>query len=396
MHRKIKLKTHLVQLCAITCVFGEKMNLYVPGASLAFTILGMLLVILNLIIPNHSCRLLEKYDCINLRLLECIAVISLVISLAKFLLGYSTSFFDELRQFFLLIIVLNIVLVMIKDSCLITQFMKFACYSFSITFIASYGLMYGTESRHTGFFKDPNSMGRVAIFCTFFAIYLLINKKNNKLKHKLPVVVSLIISVSAFFLSGSRGCFVGVLVCAFWLVATSSIPTKRKMQIIAVGIIGIVLLSGVAMSNEEFLQMVLRYLGMNENGDSYSENIRLMMWKEYIRNIGDFILIGNFDGQPKSYFMLYRSAHNSLIEMMVTHGVMAFVPFLIVQIRFFIRKTEKDFLAIVMKGVFITLFVSSMFISTNDEKIAWLSYAMMLIPTATQRQRISELRNISA
>ena len=135
MHSKITLKALLVQLCAITCVFGEKMNTIIPGASLAFTIFGMTLVILNLISPTHSYRLLDKYDRLNLRLIEWVIFISFVISISRILLGYSTSFFDELRQFFLSLIVINIVLVMIKDRSLIPLFMKMACYSFAITFI---------------------------------------------------------------------------------------------------------------------------------------------------------------------------------------------------------------------------------------------------------------------
>lgn len=395
MHRKINLKVVLVQLCAITCVFGEKMNTYIPGASIAFVIFGMVLVFLNLLAPNHSYRLLDKYDRINLRLIEWIVFFSLLISLFKILLGYSTSFFDELRQFFLSLIALNIVAMMIKDRRLIPLFMKLACYSFAITFVASYGLMYGMENRHTGFFKDPNSMGRVAILCVFFAIYLLANKKEHRLRHKLPIAVSLMISVSAFFLSGSRGCFVGLVACALWLVTISSLSKKRKIQIFAAGVVGILLLCEVVMSNKELSQMVSRYLGTNEIGDGYSENIRLVMWKEYLKNIGDYFLIGNFDGQPESYFLLYRSAHNSLIEMMVTHGVMVFIPFIVVQIRFFIKKTNKDFLAITMKGLFITLFVSSMFISTNDEKISWLSLIMMLIPIVTLRPSDTHLIGIT-
>ncbi len=385
MYQKINLhtiKVLLVQLCAITCVFGEKMNERVPHASLYFTIFGMVLVVVNLLAPNYTFGLLNMEDRINLKLVEWIIFISLIISTAKIALGYSAGIFNELRQFVLSLIVLNIVMVMIRDRGLIPKFMKLASYSFTITFIASYGFLYNAE-RHTGFYKDPNSMARVAIECIVFSICLIINRKKYKIKNIFPVIISIGVCAVAIFLSGSRGCILGVLVALVYLLIASSISLKYKLTIFACVVLGVIVLWQFVGNDNELIKMLLRYIGKNnEAGDGYSTNVRWQMWRAYLDNIWDYFWIGNFDGQPQSYYSFYRSAHNSLLEMFVTYGITAFVPFLILQIRLLFKKSKKDIFSVAMKWLFIALFISSMFISTNDEKASWLSIIMMLIPTA--------------
>ncbi len=373
-----EIKKYLVYLCAITCVFGERINDYLPFGTLWFTFFGGLLVLANVLFPPKIGKRYtptEKSGCFMYVIL---LGITFLVSLLSITFSYG-SLSNEIRQGALALIAFNIVLVLVEYPTLIVPVMKVFCVAFTVSFIISFGFVYKNTSRRTGFFKDPNSMARMAAVSLFFCLILLSRGDKNSTRDTVIESIVFVVAAFAIFLSGSRGVLLGCGLSVLYLLCFTKVNKKfKKIILIGIGSAAILLII-MAFIVPPITELAKRFLGL-EKGDGYASNIRWSMWGSYLENVTDYFLIGNFDKTPVGYFGKYASSHNSLIEMMVTHGVFAFLAYCMLLIQCFAFKTGENSCRIYLKCLFIALFCSSMFIATNDEKITWLSISLLLMP----------------
>jgi len=200
-------------------------------------------------------------------------------------------------------------------------------------------LFFAVEDRWTyqlyGWYASPNYLAPVLGLGLLSALYLLTTKSELR-SVQWVLYVSILLLVSVLLLTGSRGGYVVTLgaVLSFWAIS----PTRRaglgvltQIAFLAVfvgGVVGALTLyfisTGMVVSD-----VFVRVLRMNPE-TLLTGTGRTEIWARLISEYAEGGVWKALFGWGNNYFSseVYRSAHNSYLQLLFDHGVLTLVVFL--------------------------------------------------------------------
>lgn len=262
----------------------------------------------------------------------------------------------------------------IVDAILLSSFiLSFLTYFF-------YGSLLGKVARISNEVShDENYISPLALsYCSTLAIgvgcsYLLTNKVSKK---KLIFIIGVLVScLVPFFLGASRGAILAMII-PFLLYFIYSAGVKNKFKIIFMSVIVIIFTSYVTgfFGTGVFDRFMSIGSGI-EKGSSSS--IRLEIWKSGL----DQFLNNPFFGNSLESEMVNHYPHNIIIEVLLSTGIMGFIPFIMFLFLTFkkciliIRVNPKYFWIVC---VFMQAFIQNMF-SGAIWSASWLVIGAALV-----------------
>ncbi len=298
---------------------------------------------------------------------------------------YYTSYPSVLGYFlsFAFIPFMSISSIKINETLLASIFKAFLVggFSFSILCLVYYGKFIGTVSRLSSNTADEETLSPLALsYCSsmiigVFSFYLLHNK--TKLYQKYSMILCILASFVPFFLGASRGSLV-TLIGSFGfyiLVGRGAKFFFKSIFLLLVMTTGIVMLDGYLESG-----LLNRFLTTSEQIDSGASGaVRIVIWEnafnQFLENpfLGDSLRVVHWRGY----------AHNFIIEVLQTTGLIGFIPIAILLVYvfkacYFIGIKDKKYFWIIV--VFIQSFVQQLFSGAiYTASWMWTSMALVLI-----------------
>lgn len=253
---------------------------------------------------------------------------------------------------------------------------------FSLICILVYGRFFGRVSR-LGTGKDtadavinPLTLSYCAALIIVGTIFYLLHNKSSKFI-KIISIVSIILALVPLYLGASRGSVFAIIIpflIMFFSETRISFQTKVKRSLYLIIFVALLVYLD-RLSGSGLLDRVLSTQSDIEQGNS--EAIRLTIWKtawnQFMNNpfFGDKLQVGN----------QYYYAHNILIEVLQSLGIIGFVPFIILiinsmKITLNIFKNHKRYIWISV--IFIQAFVQHLF-SGNLATAIWFWVSMGIL-----------------
>lgn len=254
-------------------------------------------------------------------------------------------------------------------------------FSFSILCLIYYGKFVGTVSRLSSNTADEETLSPLALsYCSsmiigVFSFYLLHNQ--TKLLKKASMIMCILASFIPFFLGASRGSLVTLIgsFCFYVIVGKGTKFFLKSLFLISLMTTGIVVLDSYLGSG-----LLDRFLTTSEQIDSGASGaIRLVIWEnafnQFLENpfLGDSLRVDNWRGY----------AHNFIIEVLQTTGLLGFIPICILLVYvfkacYYIGTRDKRYFWIV--AIFIQSFVQQLFSGAiYMASWMWTSMALVLI-----------------
>lgn len=216
-----------------------------------------------------------------------------------------------------------------KDVHLITGTILFSSLALSIIGIIIY--INGGYSRLTSLFYWPNPFASFLLLALPLGAYAL-SEVQKKKHHLYPLVTALLIIIGAFFLTGSRGALISLLiVCAIYLFNKPK-QSKKNIAIFTVVIaMSASLLTLTSHLKNDTNQSIIRSFSQSGSLDA-SSNIRLDYWQSAIAIIRDHSLFGTGLGSFAQVYPQYQPnpissgiyAHNWYLELLSEVGFINF------------------------------------------------------------------------
>lgn len=378
---KIKFTYFLVILCGLLAPVGERMNEYIPNISKAFVIVGAIFVFFyifrSFIVNNGKIRkIVDKPIKLYFYLILYFFLYSTVEHVYKI---YTYENTNILEQYKIVIFMIISFFIFFSNKDKIDGF-KYFVLPFNISFTIMFILfnesnIANTVFRAEGVYLNANAFAIDALFVMFTSLIFLSQKNTNKLFHS----VTLVVSGVGLFMSGTRSAFIGLIIgILIYLFRLKNY--KKKLQII-LGIVVFVIIVTINLPRDLISLMLKRLLGGDSDISSYSNNIRLSIWWDYLKNWKEFIIIGLDDNLWNNINI--RNTHNSYLFILVRYG---FIPMAIYfsLIYSFFKKRFKSIKnsnqpSLIIYGMLVSTLITTLFIDALSIKTFWIIWSMSLV-----------------
>ncbi len=236
-------------------------------------------------------------------------------------------------------------------------------------------------SRISGGIGDPNEFASYILVLLPLAYYRATS--NVGIKRSLNWLFVMIF-LMFLVLSGSRGGVLGFLGAASVLIYYYSIGRFRQLFFL---LLIAVTICYFAVPND-FWSRASTILHPETTGDM-SIDVRLENYKAALKMFRDYPLTGvglrNFEFNSAEYGATVKTVvHNTYLEVLTGGGLLSFIPFLLIivnawrklRLREVYDENIRHFL-ICLKASFVSLFITSLFISVENKKIMWFLFALI-------------------
>ena len=204
-------------------------------------------------------------------------------------------------------------------------------------------------------YRDPNYVSAFLTPAVAIIIYSLLMYK-KKLKRKITLIIALLLIVSGILTTGSRAAFITVLLTMSLTVFFNIISVRNYQKLLKI-IFYLLLMVLAWLFVKSFLPEFILFRIIDF--DSYTDDSRLLLWKEALRFYGDSPLFGSgMNASSKFLFTigLYNS-HNIYIDLLIDNGLIGFLLIMLAIIRFLIvKKGDRTLLMLVVTSCFFPLF----------------------------------------
>ncbi|MDF2177291.1 putative O-glycosylation ligase, exosortase A system-associated [Aliiglaciecola sp. CAU 1673] len=188
--------------------------------------------------------------------------------------------------------------------------------------------VYGPDG---GFFEENNAMAIANLMVIPVFLYLSTTIKNNKLKI-LPIIAA-VLTAAAVFGSHSRGAFLALTACAFFLWTKSN---KKMLSMLVILAVVPVLFNFMPEHWHERMATIFVEEDTGEERDS-SANSRLNAWRAGFNMSLDHPFAGGFNAETPANWMIYApnpedfvAFHSNYIQVLGKHGWIALFAFLMI------------------------------------------------------------------
>lgn len=379
----------LIILCGLTAPIGEKMNVYFEGISKAYVFLGLILITFYLIEAMLlKTKTIKKNDKVVKSFIAFSLFVFIHTTVEYILKIYAHNYIDLLTQFKVTIFIL-ISFFLLKSFEKKRKRVDYFIFSFNISFLILFIFFNNFEFANTvmraeGVYSDSNAFALDALFVVFTSFYLLSIKKIGRTF----IILTLIIGAFGIFLSGTRSVFLGIMLGLIFYFITIKNTTKRfKILILLISMLSIVPL---IVPKETILLMFNRFIAGDSDASSYSNNIRLLIWKDYLRSWKHYIVFG-LDNQLWNLINI-RITHNTYLYILVRYGIIGFIlyiSFIISNIKAYyssLKRRKQGYLIIF--SCFIANLVTSFFIDSLSLKTFWLMWILILYFNSQYRNKL--------
>lgn len=232
------------------------------------------------------------------------------------------------------------------------------------------------DLRSSTILTNVNVMVGLLLICIPTLFYLFLNSNKQLVKYWSLILV--LLSVGLILASGSRGGFLISLIVLFAELIFSK-KMGRKLGFFLIVIISIMFIypyiksSGITDSIERAISSLFSTFSDSSGNAAVSDTVRLKIWSMAWDSIRENLLFGS--GNLLMYFYMdiyfvHQSAHNFLLELLMSYGVVGSIIYLFIIIKFIqsfmIKKMKNE-----KRVVYLTLF-------------AFLSFALVE-PTFTEK-----------
>jgi len=190
-----------------------------------------------------------------------------------------------------------------------------------------------SDMRLSAGFLNPNSFGASALICIFLNLFILVKYHSGKLI-KIFAIIFLGTGMFGLLSSGSRNSILGLVVGLFVLLLY--IPkVKMKIKIVAC-IVFIITLIGFFLPQHvwQTLNVRFNFIEKIKEGGIENANVRFGIWKDYIREMPEYILTGvGFNRSTEATKLSYTTRnnwipHNRYLHTIVEFGFIGFILFM--------------------------------------------------------------------
>lgn len=372
----------LIMLAGISVTIGESMNSYFSFASKLYVFIGTLLVVFLFI--RFMIKQPERRE-----LLLCFPWTFLIMSLAMsiIILGRvmfqdnlnSAMVLEEFKPVIFLIFSCALSTYFVQDKKLLDLFLK----SFLIAFVLL--LPFGKTGnfneiyRFSGTYSNPNTYALECIVAIFVALYFL-KKSKNKIFEFCILAVCAITLLS----TGSRGGLLAVLL-GFMMIFIFTKSARGKLAYILLGCMGIILLLLFYLNDTSGV-----FYRLFEK--AYSGNVRLEIWKAYLKNIDKYMWFGMEESKLSTIH--YYTPHSAYLGIWVRYGLFTFVLYIVSWFSLLFKsykvgRRNVEYETKVLSALFFSYTLSGMTIENVGLRTTWIVIALVI---ANVNEKIRKMR----
>ncbi|MGI6695192.1 MAG: glycosyltransferase [Christensenellales bacterium] len=370
---------------AVAMPLGEGINRYVPHFSLAYVVLGALLLLFLVLSRLHAKKQSDlptqakSHMPLGIMLYLVLILIVAAFSILRLISDRSIGIGATIKTPLFMLISGAMVFVLSKKHEHLFAFFAFFCLVFLLSvFVFGNQLENNGLIRYMGTFADPNTMARDAMFAVMASLLLIVSGRLRLLGF-----VSLTLSLLAVYLSGSRGPLLGLLVAMTYL----ALPTfnKKHLRFLVAGVFLMLLL--LALNYEIFADSKLytwleRVFVGNSQASSLVDNLRFRIWGDYLSQAGRFLWTGM---DPRHYTEISTHVtHNSILDFFVTYGLLPAMLYLSILGVIVFKKPSKLVVSKVriyrwLKAIALGFIVSDLFVDSANMRSGWFGLALGLM-----------------
>lgn len=303
-------------------------------------------------------------------------------------------------RYFLFLLFSLYLTVTLRNTKKMKVFAFFYALGFSFTFFLGAFHEYGNAMiRISGGLKDPNAMAFDAIVSLILSVYLFKEYCNTRIT-RILAVSSIIIDVSAVFLSFSRGAF---LALAIWLFLYSShLGLLRNVGKIIIALSVFVLTGFVLVRSmnidTELIEARFSYEEMRETKGAN----RGYIWKAYLTKWDTYfvtgmgmanspkVMRGNKEGVAETY-----ETHNMYILYFVEYGFLGIVFYLLYWLGFIKQYRRTLGNGILLMSLGILFMIVSFFLNIDKGRTFWIVLAIVNVVWMKNISRYGKEKNAS-
>lgn len=380
-----------VLLCGLLMPIGEGANRFVPRISQAYVVAGLLLaalLVLRLLLwtqkPGDGTS--EQPGLLRHISLGCYLIILFFLLICMFSVLESLRYknlglgaISKVPLFFAIGGALGVSVRMRPRR------LHWFLWSFAVSFSVSFLLMGGAIEangviRRIGTFSDPNAMARDAAFVVLACVYLI-----RVSRFRLLAIPPAMLGLYALYASGSRGPLFGLLVGLLYILLKRYWRQHWRKLLLTAGL-GLIMLVTlyVAYENSGPALMLQRFVVGSSEASSYSQNLRLRIWQDYLNNIQRFLWQG-MDTRLYGEISTHMT-HNTPLYVLFRYGVFPLISYLALAIYILLRPPTATKGAVELKAIYLAYCVSDLVIDSLAMRSTWAVLVIGLLAVDAWRR----------
>jgi len=309
--------------------FNGGNNIYIK--EIVFILVSVLGIFFIFFIPKEEKNSLNKKSIINYSFLFVFLIFTLISSVFSIFRYYSFIFWLNILNYEVLFFIISRVKFSQKEKDLLFKIVLIV--SVILCLIGIYFYLTGSYIRLTSLFYWPNPFAGYLLFIIPLAVYNYFISKNKFLS-----ILSLVILITSFLLTGSRGAFLILFIIIFiYLILNFKEFKKNFLYLFIILIFSSFLFYGCSyLKGSEFFSFIEHYKNTGSNQD-YSTNIKLNYWQGALEIFKKYPIFGS---GPDTFSIIYsqfqknpissgKYAHNWYLEILAESGVLSLLIWLI-------------------------------------------------------------------
>lgn len=362
---KINYKISFMELAFFLLIVGQIINKSSYNASVATNIIGTMCALLFCVMYLMKGKL--YFDFRNFIICILVIISACISTFFSNIVDWST---DATSLIICVILYWMFSMIKIKKENMahILRFYSFFCVFLSIWILYDFlfkigiGWSGGATIEYWGIKKDPNYLASfLVVGFTYFLLSIFYSKKKNAVKFILLSIVFL-----GIFFTGSRGSFLVIVIIILLTFWKKLIENKKGIKTYLALLFGIVVL---VVGYEILMNTVLGERMLDSS--SYSNNIRLIIWKNAMKVFKEHWFFGGGIQSGTVYSVAYTDfvTHNCYVDLITGQGILGtFIVFLLFLRIQFVSRSNRFFVFVIMLSFYGPLF----FINGYESLTFWL------------------------
>lgn len=362
----------LIVLVGIAATMGEHMNVYFSMASRMYVFISVALMVVltyKVIIKKRNIRGVQIYFPLSFWVA---LVVIFLITLNRLSNIDSLDFgrmIEEFKPVLFMFFSVSLSSCFVNDRKLVDLFLWSYLLAFVIMIPFGRTGDYITAYRFCGTYANPNTYALDCIFAIFASLYLFRESKLKIIKWSL-----LAVCIITLLRTGSRGAMLSVIL-GLIIIFLFTKSAWNKLMFVLVGIVGAI--SILLFSFEDVNGIFVRLFE-----SSYSENVRLEIWMEYLKNIPRFMWFGL--EQEALSDIHHFTPHNAYLGVWVSYGIFAFIPYMCLWAKLLLKSFKvgkrdgADYGVCVLSALIFSYTMSGMTMENVGCRMTWIVIAVVI------------------
>lgn len=259
--------------------------------------------------------------------------------------------------------------------------------AFIVSFCASFLFIDGEIEangvvRKIGTFTDPNSMARCAVLAALGCLYFC-----RMSRFRVLFILPMLIACYALYASGSRGPLIGVLVALIYIIGKAYWKKYWRRLLVVAGVT-MVLLVTMYVANEHtgLAAMLRRYFAGSSEASSYTQNLRLSIWRAYVESAPRYMWWG-MDTRMYAEISTHMT-HNTFLYAFFRYGIFGALAYVAASLYLLVKSPSHRKGAVELKAIYIAFFISDLVIDSLTMRSNGVVLAFGLLAMSLRRRNI--------